>query len=146
MSLHIVYSIWTCHPSLRVWSLAWWSFRSLEWIGNNIPPIRVSYGFALLSYPVFMPKPSTHRMHDPGSNVLHVWPKVFTHNQMPRMKYNYYISNISKDWWLSMKRNSGILHNPTGTATGATCSLELFVKEFKSIFSFWAAGLSSRGK
>jgi hypothetical protein len=23
----------------------------------------------LLSYPVFMPKPSTHRMHDPGSIV-----------------------------------------------------------------------------
>jgi hypothetical protein len=35
-----------------------------------------------LSYPVFMPKPSTHRMHDPGSNVPHVQPKGFTENQM----------------------------------------------------------------
>jgi hypothetical protein len=31
-------------------------------------------------------------------------------------------------------------------ATGATRSLELIVKEFQSIFSFWAAGLSSREK
>jgi hypothetical protein len=35
-----------------------------------------------LSYPVFMPKPSTHRMHDPGSNVSHIRPKGFTENQM----------------------------------------------------------------
>jgi hypothetical protein len=35
-----------------------------------------------LSYPVFMPKLSTHRMHDPGSNVRHVRPKVLTDNQM----------------------------------------------------------------
>jgi hypothetical protein len=35
-----------------------------------------------LSYPVFMPKPSTHRMHDPGSNVPHIRPKVLTGNQM----------------------------------------------------------------
>jgi hypothetical protein len=35
-----------------------------------------------LSYPVFMPKPSTHRMHDPGSNVPHIRPKVLTDNQM----------------------------------------------------------------
>jgi hypothetical protein len=25
-----------------------------------------------LSYPVFMPKPSTHHMHDPGSIVPHI--------------------------------------------------------------------------
>jgi hypothetical protein len=30
----------------------------------------------------FMPKPSTHCMHDPGSIVPHIWPKVFTENQM----------------------------------------------------------------
>jgi hypothetical protein len=36
----------------------------------------------LLSYPIFMPKPSTHRMHDPGSIVPHIRPKVFTDNQM----------------------------------------------------------------
>jgi hypothetical protein len=35
-----------------------------------------------LSYPVFMPKPSTHCMHDPGSIVLHIQPKVFTDNKM----------------------------------------------------------------
>jgi hypothetical protein len=31
-------------------------------------------------------------------------------------------------------------------ATGATCSLELLIEEFQSIFSFGAAGLSSRRK
>jgi hypothetical protein len=30
---------------------------------------------------VFMPKPSTHRMHDPGPIVPHIRPKVFTDNQ-----------------------------------------------------------------
>jgi hypothetical protein len=50
-----------------------------------------------VSYPVFMPKPSTHRMHDPGSIVPYKWPKVFIDNHMPSIKYNYYISNISKD-------------------------------------------------
>jgi hypothetical protein len=35
-----------------------------------------------VSYPIFMPKPSTHRMHDPGSNVSHIWSKVLTDNQM----------------------------------------------------------------
>jgi hypothetical protein len=53
----------------------------------------------LLSYPVFMAKPSTHRMHDPGTIVPHIRPKVFTDNQMPRIKYNYYyINSISKDY------------------------------------------------
>jgi hypothetical protein len=33
-----------------------------------------------LSYPVFTPKPSTHRMHDPGSIVPHIQPKGFTDN------------------------------------------------------------------
>jgi hypothetical protein len=33
-------------------------------------------------YPIFMPKPSTHHMHDPGSNVPHLRPKVLTNNQM----------------------------------------------------------------
>jgi hypothetical protein len=39
-----------------------------------------------LSYAVFMPKPSTHRMHDPGSNVPHIRPKEFTENQMSQYK------------------------------------------------------------
>jgi hypothetical protein len=42
----------------------------------------------LLSYPVFIPKPSTHRMHDPRSIVPHIQPKVFTDNQMSQIKYN----------------------------------------------------------
>jgi hypothetical protein len=32
--------------------------------------------------PGFYAKPSTHRMHDPGSIVPHIWPKVLTDNQM----------------------------------------------------------------
>jgi hypothetical protein len=36
----------------------------------------------IVSYPIFMPKPSTHRMHDPGSIVPHIRPKVLTDNQM----------------------------------------------------------------
>jgi hypothetical protein len=32
--------------------------------------------------PDFMPKSSTHRMHDPGSFVPHIWPKVLTDNQI----------------------------------------------------------------
>jgi hypothetical protein len=36
----------------------------------------------VVSYPVFTPKPSTHRMHDPESIVPHIRPKVLTDNQM----------------------------------------------------------------
>jgi hypothetical protein len=52
----------------------------------------------LLSYPVFMPKPCTHHMHDPGSIVAQIRPKVFTDNQMSRIKYYYYRSSVSKDY------------------------------------------------
>jgi hypothetical protein len=45
-----------------------------------------------------------------------------------------------------MKWINGRLHNPIGTATGATRNLELLVEEFQFIFSFRATGLSSRGK
>jgi hypothetical protein len=45
-----------------------------------------------------MPKPNTHRMHDPESIVPHIWPKVCTDNQMSGIKYNYYISSVSKDY------------------------------------------------
>jgi hypothetical protein len=52
-----------------------------------------------LSYLVFIPKSSTHRMHDPGSIVPHIRPKVFTDNQMSRIKYDYYyINSVSKDY------------------------------------------------
>jgi hypothetical protein len=51
-----------------------------------------------VSYQVFRPKPSTHRMHDPGSIVPHTQPKVSTDNQnVTCIKYNYYINNVFKD-------------------------------------------------
>jgi hypothetical protein len=38
-------------------------------------------------------------MHDPGSNVAHIQPKVFTDNQMSQIKYNYYYTNtVSTDY------------------------------------------------
>jgi hypothetical protein len=70
-----------------------------------------------MSYLGFMPKPSTHRMHDPGSIVPHIQPKVFTDNQMSRIKYNYYISSVSKDYDDSQWNNRR-LHNTTGMTTG----------------------------
>jgi hypothetical protein len=36
-------------------------------------------------------------MHDSGSIVSHIRPKVFTDNQMSQIKYIYYIDNVSKD-------------------------------------------------
>jgi hypothetical protein len=64
-------------------------------------------------------------------------PKVFTDNQMSRIKYNYYINIVSKDYDDSqVKRNNRRLHNTIGMATGVVHSLELIVKEFQSIFSF----------
>jgi hypothetical protein len=50
-----------------------------------------------MSYPVFMPKSSTHHMHHPGSIVPHIRLKVFMNNQISRIKYNYYMNNVSKD-------------------------------------------------
>jgi hypothetical protein len=37
-------------------------------------------------------------MHDLELVVPHIWPKVFTDNQMSLIKYNYYISSVSKDY------------------------------------------------
>jgi hypothetical protein len=46
-----------------------------------------------------MPKPSTHHMHDPGSIVPYIRPKVFTDNPVSRIKYDYYyIISVSKDY------------------------------------------------
>jgi hypothetical protein len=45
-----------------------------------------------------MAKPSTHRMHDPGSVIPHIWLKVITDNEMSQVKYNYYTNNVSKDY------------------------------------------------
>jgi hypothetical protein len=63
------------------------------------------------SYPVFTPKPSTHRMHDPGSIVPHIQPKGFTDNQMSQIKYDYYyINSVSKgyddSWWNGITEDS----------------------------------------
>jgi hypothetical protein len=38
-----------------------------------------------LSYPVLMPKLSTHYMHDPGSIIPQIRAKVLTDNQMSRI-------------------------------------------------------------
>jgi hypothetical protein len=51
-----------------------------------------------LSYLVFMPKLSTHRMYDPGSIIPHIRSKVFTDIQMSQIKYNYYINNVSNKY------------------------------------------------
>jgi hypothetical protein len=46
-----------------------------------------------------MPKQSTHHIHDPGSIVPYIQPKVFTDNQMSQIKYDYYyINSVSKDY------------------------------------------------
>jgi hypothetical protein len=37
-------------------------------------------------------------MHDSGSIISHIRPKVFTDNQMSLIKYNYYINSVSKDY------------------------------------------------
>jgi hypothetical protein len=38
-------------------------------------------------------------MHNPGSIVSHIRSKLFTDNQMPQIKYDYYyINSISKDY------------------------------------------------
>jgi hypothetical protein len=37
-------------------------------------------------------------MHDPGSIVPHIRPKMFTDNLMSRIKYNDYMNNVSMDY------------------------------------------------
>jgi hypothetical protein len=52
----------------------------------------------LLSYLVFMPKPSTHRMYA-QDQLFHTYgQKVLIDNQMSQIKYIYYIDNVSKDY------------------------------------------------
>jgi hypothetical protein len=66
--------------------------------------------YSRVSGGVFMPKPSTHRMHDIGSVVPHIRPKVFTGTQKSRIKYIYYIDNVSRDYddskWNGIAENS----------------------------------------
>jgi hypothetical protein len=114
----------------------WLVPRNHPWLPCSMPPLHDVTG-RYLSYPIFIPKPRTHRMYDPWSIVPHIRPKVFTHNQMSWIKYNYYINNVSKDYdEFQAKRNSRRLHNSTGTTARGTHSLELLVEEFQSIFSF----------
>jgi hypothetical protein len=65
-------------------------FVNSKWMPFIAPKIS-KLCMRLVSYPVFMPKPSTHHMHDPGSIVPHIRPKVITDNQMSWIKYSYYI-------------------------------------------------------
>jgi hypothetical protein len=51
----------------------------------------------LLSYPILQAKPSTHRMCA-QDHLFHTHGyKVFTDSPMSRIKYKYYINNVSKD-------------------------------------------------
>jgi hypothetical protein len=51
-----------------------------------------------MSYLVFMPKASTHCMHDLGSIVPHIRSKVFTDKKISRIEYIYYINSVPKDY------------------------------------------------
>jgi hypothetical protein len=83
-----------------------------------------------------MPKPSTHLMHDPGSIVPHIQPKVFIDNQTSRIKYNYYISNVSKDYDDSQRNGTTKDSITPQERQPATRNLELLIEEFQSIFPF----------
>jgi hypothetical protein len=58
---------------------AHYNYLSVDSISREESSVRVT---PIMSYPVFMSKSSTHRMHDPGSIVPHIRPKVLTDNQM----------------------------------------------------------------
>jgi hypothetical protein len=70
------YSCTCLVPTISVLNLAIFPYHT------NLLLRRWWWRMGWLSYLVFMPKPSTHRMHDPGSIVPHIRPKVFTDNQM----------------------------------------------------------------
>jgi hypothetical protein len=60
-------------------------------------PLGLLIYYNQVSYPVFMPKPSTHRMYA-QDQLFHTYAqKVLTDNKMSRIKYSYYIDNVSKD-------------------------------------------------
>jgi hypothetical protein len=54
----------------------------------------IIHRFSILSYPIFMPKPSDHRMCAQDHLFSTHKPKVFTDNQMSQIKYNYYINIV----------------------------------------------------
>jgi hypothetical protein len=57
-----------------------------------------------------MPELGTHRMHDPGLIVPHIRSKVIIDNKMSRIKYNYYINNVSMDY--DNSQPNGIAKDP----------------------------------
>jgi hypothetical protein len=62
----------------------------------NSPMISMNLSY-LLSYLIFLSKPCIHRMYA-QDQLFHTYgQKVLTDNQMSRIKYNYYIDNVSKD-------------------------------------------------
>jgi hypothetical protein len=71
------------------YQLEWYSSTPPSWIIGQRKMHRAPESdrssekyYLSLSYPVLMPKPSSHRMHDPGSIVPHIRPKVLTDKQM----------------------------------------------------------------
>jgi hypothetical protein len=74
----------------------WWGSGTGDGSGGGGEHRRPSPSSGL-SYPVFMPKPSTRRMYA-QDQLFHTYgQKVLIDNQISRMKYNYYIHNVSKD-------------------------------------------------
>jgi hypothetical protein len=111
--LSLLYKEWTWEHYMML-NLTFFASSARRYMGGiyrrwgGSPP--QTRGSLELSYPVFMPKRSSHHMHDPGSIVPHIRPKVFTDNQMSLIKYNYYISSVSKDYddsqWNRIVENS----------------------------------------
>jgi hypothetical protein len=73
---------------LRPWPQVYRLAVDADEAGNPLPSLSRHGGraslrwLAGLSYLIFMPKLSTHHMHDPGSIVPYIRPKVITDNQM----------------------------------------------------------------
>jgi hypothetical protein len=92
------YAVYTVHKEMRSVGFFVWPQNQGQ-RASQFGSKTGSCGLMILSYPVFIIKPSTHHMHNPGSIVSHIRPKVFTDNQMSRIKYNcYYINSVSKDY------------------------------------------------
>jgi hypothetical protein len=103
---------------LNHWATIWYPFYSfMRWViivcslirvwpslGEVIVPLHLKVSWEVtfslwisLPSPVFMPKPSTHRM-SAQDHLFHTHgPKVFTLSKMSQIKYIYYINNVSKN-------------------------------------------------
>jgi hypothetical protein len=93
-----------------LWTIGWGKLYEEPHLASQDHLVLVDKPVCVI--PVFMPKLITHRMHDPGSVVPHIRPKVFTDYQMSRIKYNYYISSVSKGYDDS-QRNGTAEHSIT---------------------------------